>query len=112
MKSRQPNLNAKHIAQTQLVLDRMKVTDASFWQLNAHHTIRLLHKYKARDFAQFMDVFDRDVEDQEGEALGVKKADDVFFERVVGLLPMFVKDMTNREVIRCFEVMVSRNIGS
>ena len=90
----------------------MRVVDSGFWKLNAQHTIRLLHKYKARDFAQFMDIFDRDVEDDEGEPIGVKKADDVFFERVVGLLPMFVKDMNNYEVIRCLEVMVSRNIGS
>ena len=59
-----------------------------------------------------MDLFDKDVEDQDGEPLGIKKADDIFFERVVGLLPMFVKDMNNRHVIRCFEVMVKRNIGS
>jgi len=51
----------------------------------------MLHKYKAKDMAQFLDVFDRDVEDDEGEALGVMKTDHIFFEKIVGILPMFIK---------------------
>lgn len=48
-----------------------------------------------------------------GEPLPVKKTvDHVFFERIIGLLPMHVKDMSKDEIIRCLEVMVSRNIGS
>ena len=42
----------------------------------------------------------------------MKKADDVFFERIVGLLPMFVKEMTNHQVVRSLEVCVNRNLGS
>lgn len=76
-------------------MDRFKITDASFWQLNSVHVLRQLHKFKARDFAQFLDVFDRDVEDEMGEPLGVKKCDDLFFERIIGLYPMYVKEMNN-----------------
>lgn len=74
--------------------------------------MRFLHKYKARDFAQFLDIFDRESYDWQGEPLLFKKADDIFFERIVGLLPMYVKEMTSPQVIRCFEVMTKRNIGS
>ena len=78
------------------------------------HVLRLLHRFKARDFAHFLDVYDRDVLDDEGEPmlLGMHKTNDVFFERVVGLLPMFVPKMTNDQVIRSLEVLVHRNIGS
>lgn len=72
----------------------------------------MLHKYKARDIAQFLDIFDRDVEDDEGEAIGVIKTDDVFFERIVGILPMFINQMTNWQLIRSLEVCVKRNLGS
>ena len=47
-----------------------------------------------------------------GEPLPLKKCEDVFFERVVGLLPMFVKQMNNFAVVRCLEVMTKKNIGS
>lgn len=63
--------------------------------------------------AQFLDIFDRDVLDDEGEAIGVKKTeDDTFFERIVGLLPMFVKKMSNEQVIRTLEVITKRGLGS
>lgn len=93
-------------------MDRFKVTDASFWQTNSIHVLRQLHKFKARDFAQFLDIFDSDVEDEMGEPLGIKKCDDLFFERIIGLYPMYVKEMDNLQVIRSLEVMVKRNIGS
>ena len=93
-------------------MDRLGVNDAEQWHINAHNTLRLLHKYKARDFAQFLDIFDRETYDWQGEPLIFHKADDLFFERVVGLLPMYIKEMTNEQVVRCFEVMTKRNIGS
>jgi len=97
-----------------LILERLRVSDAELWQSCSVHALRLLHRFKARDFAHFLDVFDRDVLDDEGEPvlLSMHKADDVFFERVVGLLPMHVPKMTSPQVLRCLEVMVRRNIGS
>ena len=47
-----------------------------------------------------------------GEPLGIKKCDDLFFERIIGIYPMYVKQMDNGQVIRSLEVMVKRNIGS
>ena len=34
-----------------------------------------------------------------------------FFERLVGMLPMHVPKMTNRDLVRTLEVLVSRNLG-
>ena len=51
--------------------------------------------------------------DDEGEPVGVKKvADEVFFERIVGLLPMYIKEMSPSQIIRSLEVMTARNLGS
>jgi hypothetical protein len=50
--------------------------------------------------------------DELGEPLSIKKCDDVFFERLAGLLPMYIKEMTNREIVRTLEVCVDRNLGS
>ena len=114
VKKRLGTLSTKHLAQTLLILERLRITDAELWQSSSVHVLRLLHRFKARDFAHFLDVFDRDVLDDEGEPmlLSMHKTNDVFFERVVGLLPMYVKKMTNHQVVRCLEVMVHRNIGS
>jgi hypothetical protein len=72
----------------------------------------MLHRYKARDMAQFLDIFERDVLDDEGESLGIKKSEDLFFEKIVGILPMFIKDMNDFEVIRSLEVLTKKNLGS
>jgi hypothetical protein len=72
----------------------------------------MLHKFKARDMAQFLDLFDRDILDNEGEPIGVKKSEDNFFEKIVGILPMFIKDMNDYEIIRSLEVMTRRGLGS
>jgi len=76
-------------------MDRLRVRDSEMWQLNSMHVLRMLHKYSARDLSQFLDIFDRDVVDDEGENLGVIKTDEVFFERIVGILPMYIKQMNN-----------------
>jgi len=55
----------------------------------------MLDKYKARDMAQFLDIFHKEMLDEHDEPIFLKKTDDSFFERIVGLLPMFVKDMNN-----------------
>ena len=54
-------------------MDRLRVRDSEMWQLNSMHVLRMLHKYSARDLSQFLDIFDRDVVDDEGENLGVVK---------------------------------------
>ena len=61
--------------------------------MNAAYVLGMLHKFTARDLAQFLDIFDREVLDQMGEPLSLRKCDETLFERVVGILPMFVPKM-------------------
>lgn len=57
--------------------------------------LRMLHRYKPKDFAQFLDLFDREIIDDIGEPIIMKKCDEVFFEKLAGILPMYVKEMNN-----------------
>ena len=72
----------------------------------------MLHKYKGSDLAIFLDIFDKDLEDDEGETFGIVKADDVFFERIVGILPIQIKTLDREQLVRTLEVLVKRNLGS
>lgn len=71
LKKRQARLNGKHLSQTQLILDRLRVRDETFWQMNAAFVLGMLHKFAARDLAQFLDIFDREILDQMGEPLAL-----------------------------------------
>ncbi len=48
----------------------------------------MLHKYKGRDLGNFLDLYDRDILDDDGEPHNIKKTDDTFFERIVAILPI------------------------
>lgn len=75
--------------------------------------LRLLHKYKGRDLALFMDLFDKEILDDEGEPfLYMQKAPLEFFERITGLLPMHIAFMNNDQVLRTLEVLVKKEMGS
>jgi len=93
-------------------LEQLRVRDSEFWAENSQHVLRMLHKYKAKDFAQFIDLFQREIVDETGEPVLIYKTDDIFFEKLAGLLPMYIKDMSNAQVIRTLEVCVARNVGS
>ena len=81
--------------------------------MTADNVLRLLHKFKGRDLAYFLDVFDREFLDDEGEPyMYVKRADDIFFERIVALLPMYVPHFTRSQLLRVFEVLTKHKIGS
>lgn len=56
--------------------------------------MRLLHKYKGRDMAMMLDLFDADILDDEGEPHSLRKTDADFFERLVGILPMQIKHLS------------------
>ena len=98
VKKRIGTFSTKHLAQLVTILQRLRITDADLWQKTSVHILRLLHKFKARDFAQFLSLYHADVLDDEGEPmlLSMHKTNDIFFERVVGLLPMYVKKMNNQ----------------
>jgi hypothetical protein len=83
------------VIQTALILDRLQILDQNVWNKTGTHVLRLLHKFKGRDLALMLDVFDKDILDEEGEAHNIRKApipsggtENDFFERLVSLLPM------------------------
>jgi hypothetical protein len=80
--------------------------------LASKHALRLLHKYKDRDMAMLLDLYDKDILDQEGEPHLIQKADTEFFERVAGILPMNIKNLSKENLIRVLEVCVKRSVGS
>mmetsp|Transcript_17546 Transcript_17546/g.29608 ORF Transcript_17546/g.29608 Transcript_17546/m.29608 type:complete len:103 (+) Transcript_17546:419-727(+) len=73
IKHRQNELNAKHISQTQVLLDRMQINDPEFWQRNSLHTLKQLHLYSANHLAQFLDLFDKEVRDVNMEKYEIQK---------------------------------------
>jgi hypothetical protein len=80
--------------------------------LAAQHALRLLHKYKGKDMAQLLDLFDRDILDDEGEPHLLRKTDSDFFERIVGILPIHIKHLSREQLVRSLEVIVKRGLGS
>lgn len=72
----------------------------------------MLHKYKGRDLAVFLDLYDREILDEDGEPYNVRKADDSFFERLTGILPIQIKYLSKEHLIRCLEVLVKKELGS
>lgn len=103
---------SKNVLQTALLLDRLSILDQELWNKAATHTLRLLHRYKGRDMAMFLDLFDKDILDDEGEPHNLRKANEEFFERIVGLLPMQIKYLNKEQLIRSLEVLVRRSLGS
>lgn len=57
-------------------------------------------------------MFDKDILDDEGEPHNIRKANDEFFERIVGIFPMQIQYLNKEQLIRCLEVLVKRNLGS
>jgi hypothetical protein len=75
MRQRIPQLNAKNLLQTAILLDRLVVLDRSLWSVTSVNILRLLHKFKGRDMAVFLDLFDKDFLDEDGEPyVYIKKA--------------------------------------
>jgi len=113
MRQRIPCLNSKNLLQTAILLDRLVILDRNLWTLTSTHVLRLLHKYKGRDMAVVLDLFDKDFLDDDGEPfIYIKKAQDEFFERIVSLLPMHINHMNEEQIVRTLEVLTKRNLGS
>lgn len=113
LKQRVKNMNAKGVLQAAIILDGLQILDQEAWTLCQKHILRMLHKYKGRDMALFLDLFDKDVLDEKGEAyMFLRKAPEEFFERITSILPMHINFMSNQELIRSLEVLVKKELGS
>ncbi len=44
--------------------------------------------------AQLLDLYDKDILDEEGEPHLLRKTDTDFFERIVGILPIHIKNLS------------------
>ena len=86
--------------------------DSEVWQLAARHSLRLLHKYKAKELAVLLDLYDADINDDEGEPMAVRKCEEDLFERVTGIIPMHIKNLSREHLVRVLEVIVKRGLGS
>ena len=101
----------------------MRIEDGELWELTSGHALRLLHKYRSRDYVLFLDVFDkrllhRSEEDREDHAADSleernagRRADPEFFERIVGVLPIQIRGFRPSELTRVFEVLSRRQLG-
>jgi hypothetical protein len=90
----------------------LRITDPEIWQLASRHSLRLLHKFKGRDMAMLLDLYDKDVLDNESEPYLLRKTENDFFERIVGILPMQIKHLSKEQLIRTLEVVVRKDVGS
>ena len=63
--------------------------------------------------AVFLDVYDKDFLDDEGEPyIFMEKAKPEFFERITSFLPLHVNVMNNENIVRTLEVLTKRSLGS
>jgi hypothetical protein len=60
LKERISGMTAKQLAQVPIIMHKLAWTDKEMWHMCAKHILRILHKYKARDMAYFLDIFDRE----------------------------------------------------
>ena len=113
LKANIPYMTARQLMQVPHLIDKFRWLDNALWRKCEHNILRILHKYKANDIAMFLDVFDRDFADSNGKKLvGFRKATPEFFERIVAILPMYLPNFNNSQLLRVFEVMVKRHLGS
>jgi len=96
LKNRIGYMNSKGVLQTALILDGLQILDQEAWNVCQKNVLRLLHRYRGRDMALFLDLFDKDVLDGDGMPyMHLRKAPEEFFERITALLPMHINFMDN-----------------
>ena len=118
--------NAKRTIQGALMLHMLRINNATAWELTSKRLLYLLHKYRARDYALMLHIFDTIQELELGDVDDVISVEAYtqrdqqslsevlptnFFERLVAMLPMMVPQMTNRDLVRTLEILVARNLG-
>lgn len=113
LKAHLPYMTARQLQQMPQLIEKLHWLDSEIWFGCEHNILRLLHKFKANDIANFLDLFDRDFTDSNGRELkGFRKAHAEFFERLTAILPMYLPSFNNKQLLRSFEVLVKRRMGS
>eukprot|EP00347_Sterkiella_histriomuscorum_P012657 403367729 len=112
LKRRATQLNHKQVIMLALLLQNLRIIDQDIWNLAATNSLKLLHKYSGSQLAQLLDLFDKDILDDEGEPHALRKTDDTYFERIVGIIPIHIKTLRKECVTRLLEILVKKNLGS
>jgi len=106
-------MSARQLQQMPNLIEKLHWLESEIWFNCEHNILRMLHKFKANDIAEFLDLFDREFTDSNGKELkGFRKAHTEFFERITAILPMFLPSFNNKQLLRSFEVLVKRRLGS
>jgi len=71
-----------------MILQGLRIIDQELWNLAAKNSLKLLHKYNGRELAMLLDLYDREILDDEGEPHAIRKTDGQLFERITGILPI------------------------
>lgn len=106
----------KHVLMGIQMADKFKLEDERLWRNSARRMCMFLHKFKAGQLAQILDIYSRKKE-QDDLSMDYytkqkERAWPGFIERIVSILPLHIPQMTNAQVVRTFEILVERNIGS
>ena len=111
-KKRLPSMTYKHVLQGAILLDKLQIVDSEAWIQTSDQTMRLLHKFKGRDMALFLHLYDKDILDDGEPFLNLEKCKPEFFERIVGLLPMHINHLNHEQLVQVLEVLVRRELGA
>jgi len=91
----------------------LQIIDQEAWQMTSVNVLRLLHKYKGRDMTLFLDLFQKEVLDEDNQPfMYMKKCEPEFFERITAILPMHIAFLDNEQMITTLEVLVRKDLGS
>jgi hypothetical protein len=66
----------------------LRIIDQELWNLAGKNSLKLLHKYNGRELAMLLDLYDKEILDDEGEPHNIRKTEDQFFERITCILPI------------------------
>ena len=80
--------------------------------MTSDNVLRILHKYICRDMAYFLDLFDREFLDDAGEpSILFKRTNNVFFERIIALLLLYIPHFTKAQLVRTFSILKNESCG-
>lgn len=97
-------MNHKSLIQVAIAMDWMEYEDTSIFNLLSHHILWMIHLYEATNLVRIIKLFYpiKDVNEIEDnifldkrikENKKLQRAAPEFLERIIAIIPIFVKDM-------------------
>ena len=112
LKQNMSQYNAANTIQIAMAMDRLNILDKEMWNKVADRLMLMVHKLKFREYADCLYLFDKDLRDERGESLSIRKAEPEFFEKIVSLMPVHVKRFDQERLVNTLEILVKKNLGS